>query len=147
IWRSLGPTVRCLRRCDQKCFYTLRMSLGAIVTGASSGIGRAVSQRLAVDGFHVLAVGRGQTALESVWADIAAAQGRATPCVADVTSADAPAAIVNRALTVLGGIDAVVNAAGVIASGGVTDTTDDGWDQMMDVNVRAPFRLIRHAAA
>ncbi len=46
-----------------------------------------------------------------------------------------------------GGVDALVNAAGVIASGGVADTTDAGWDAMMDVNVRAPFRLIREAAA
>jgi NAD(P)-dependent dehydrogenase (short-subunit alcohol dehydrogenase family) len=123
------------------------MSRGAIVTGASSGIGRAVAKRLAADGFHVLAVGRDERALDDVCREIAADAGRAARLTADVTSPEAPAAIVNHALAALGGIDAVVNAAGVIASGGVTETTDDGWDQMMDVNVRAPFRLIRQAAA
>ena len=52
-----------------------------------------------------------------------------------------------RALAAGGGIDALVNAAGVIASGGVAETDEAGWDAMMDVNVRAPFRLIREAAA
>ena len=72
---------------------------------------------------------------------------RATSCAADVTAAEGPAAIVSAARTAFGGIDALVNAAGVIASGSVVDTTDAGWDAMMDVNVRAPFRLIREAAA
>jgi NAD(P)-dependent dehydrogenase (short-subunit alcohol dehydrogenase family) len=63
---------------------------------------------------------------------------------ADVTAAAAPQAVVAQAVA-LGGLDALVNAAGIIASGGVADTTDDGWDVMMDINVRAPFRLIRAA--
>jgi NAD(P)-dependent dehydrogenase (short-subunit alcohol dehydrogenase family) len=62
-----------------------------------------------------------------------------------VTSATAPAAIVARAEATFGGLDALVNAAGIIASGGVAETDDAGWDAMMDVNVRAPFRLLRAA--
>jgi NAD(P)-dependent dehydrogenase (short-subunit alcohol dehydrogenase family) len=54
---------------------------------------------------------------------------------------------VDRALSASGGIDALVTAAGIIASNGVADTSDDAWDVMMDVNVRAPFRLIRQAAS
>ena len=123
------------------------MTRGAVVTGASSGIGRAVALRLAAEGLQILAIGRDETALDAVCREVEAGGGRAAWQVADVTSADAPAAIVDRAVSVLGGIDALVNAAGVIASGGVTETTDDGWDLMMDVNVRAPFRLLRHAAA
>ena len=103
--------------------------------------------RLSRDGFGVLAVGRDSAAIAVVCAGIERAGGRASPLVADVTSADAPNAIVARAVSVFGGVDALVNAAGVIASGSVADTTDAGWDAMMDVNVRAPFRLIREAAA
>jgi NAD(P)-dependent dehydrogenase (short-subunit alcohol dehydrogenase family) len=66
---------------------------------------------------------------------------------ADVTAHGAPAAIVDRALALFDGIDALVNAAGIIASGGAVETTDEGWDTMMDVNVRAPFRLLRQASA
>ena len=123
------------------------MERAAIVTGASSGIGRAAAMRLGSDGFAVLAVGRKHDALEKVCAEIRQAGGRAEPFVADVTSAEGPGAIVGRALETFGGIDALVNAAGVIASGSVADTTDDGWDAMMAVNVRAPFRLIREASA
>lgn len=118
----------------------------AIVTGASSGLGRATSQKLAVDGFQILAVGRDRSALDEVCASIAAAGGRATALVANVTDAGAPAAIV-AAAQALGGIDALVNAAGIIASGSVVETTDEGWDAMLDVNVRAPFRLIREASS
>jgi NAD(P)-dependent dehydrogenase (short-subunit alcohol dehydrogenase family) len=120
----------------------------AIVTGASSGIGRATSLRLAKDGFAVLAVGRDCDALEAVCDAAKSAGGRAAYFVADVTSADGPRAIVEQAAEDFGsGLDALVNAAGIIASGAVMDTSDDAWDRMMDVNVRAPFRLIREAAS
>jgi NAD(P)-dependent dehydrogenase (short-subunit alcohol dehydrogenase family) len=63
----------------------------------------------------------------------------------DVTSQDAPRRIVARALGDFGGLDALVNAAGVISSGAVQETSDESWDAMLDINVRAPFRLIREA--
>jgi NAD(P)-dependent dehydrogenase (short-subunit alcohol dehydrogenase family) len=123
------------------------MSRTAIVTGASSGIGRATALKLSADGFLVLAVGRNERALSDVCGEIERAGAKAVPLAADVTSDEGPARIVDRALAAGGGIDALVNAAGIIASGGVVETDDAGWDTMMDVNVRAPFRLIRQAAA
>ena len=121
----------------------------AIVTGATSGLGRATALRLARDGFAILAVGRDSDALASVTAEIQAAGGVATVCVADVTADDAPRAIVAAALDAGGGagIDALVNAAGIIASGTVMETSDADWDAMISLNVRAPFRLIREASA
>ena len=121
------------------------MTRTAIVTGASSGIGRASALRLAADGFLVLAVGRDRDALTDACGEIERAGGRATSCVADVTAPDAPAEIVSSAIEAGGGVDALVNAAGIIASGGVVETSDGAWDAMLDVNVRAPFRLIREA--
>ena len=118
----------------------------AIVTGASSGIGRAAARRLAGGGCQVLAVGRDASALESVCREIESAGGRAEACVADVTAVDAPETIVRRAAQAGAGIDVLVNAAGIIASGGVMETSDEAWDGMLDINVRAPFRLLRAAA-
>ena len=67
----------------------------------------------------MLAVGRDMSALERMCREMSAAGGRAEPCAADVTSADGPRAIVAAAVDRLGGVDALVNAAGVIASGSV----------------------------
>ena len=63
-----------------------------------------------------------------------------------LTAADAPDRIVNAALAAFGHIDVLVNAAGVIATGALEATTDEIWDTMMAVNLRAPFRLMRAAA-
>jgi len=95
----------------------------------------------------VLAVGRSLEALQRVCDQVIAAGGQAEPLVADVTAPDAPGRIVDAAIAKWGGVDALVNAAGIIASGGVAETTDEGFDTMMDLNLRASFRLIRAAAA
>jgi len=119
----------------------------AIITGASSGIGRAAAVRFAREGHAVVAVGRNADALAAVAGDITAAGGAAEVVAADVTAADAPARIVGRAVERFGGIDALVNAAGIIGSGTIETTSDEAWDVMFDINVRAPFRLVRAAVA
>lgn len=118
-----------------------------IVTGASSGIGRAAALRFAAAGAAVLAVGRKEPALAEVAAAINHVGGRAATLAIDVTAADAPARIVAAAVEHFGGITTVVNAAGIIGTGSIETTTDEQWDTMMDINVRAPFRLMRAAAA
>jgi NAD(P)-dependent dehydrogenase (short-subunit alcohol dehydrogenase family) len=118
----------------------------AIVTGATSGIGRAAARAFSRDGASVLVVGRSQDALDELTHEIASANGRAAACCADVTSADAPERIVAAAVDRFGGVDILVNGAGVIATGTIETTTDETWDAMMSINVRAPFRLMRAAA-
>jgi NAD(P)-dependent dehydrogenase (short-subunit alcohol dehydrogenase family) len=114
----------------------------AVVTGASSGIGRAIAASLAQAGASVVLVSRDAAAL----AEAAAAAGTATHTVAaDVTAADAPARIVAGAVERFGGLDILVNAAGVIGTAATDATPDDLYDRMMAINVRAPFRLMREA--
>jgi NAD(P)-dependent dehydrogenase (short-subunit alcohol dehydrogenase family) len=128
--------------------YNVPMSTAqsVIVTGASSGIGRATALRFGQAGGSVLAVGRDQKALEEVASQVDRDGGRAVVLVADVTAPDAPDRIVSAALERFAGISALVNAAGIIGSGTVESTTDQHWDEMLDINVRAPFRLMRAAA-
>ena len=114
-----------------------------IVTGASSGIGRATAVRFGRDRAAVLAVGREPPALADVCGAVEREGGRAVPCVADVTSDDAPDAIVRAAIDAFGSLSAIVNAAGIIASGTIESTGDEPWDRMIDINLRAPFRLMR----
>ena len=116
-----------------------------VVTGASSGIGRAAAMRFARDGAAVLAVGRKAAALTEVAHEIERAGGRCVPFEADVTRADAAAAVVGKAVEAFGGLTTLVNAAGIIAMGTIENTTDEAWDEMLDINLRAPFRLMRAA--
>jgi NAD(P)-dependent dehydrogenase (short-subunit alcohol dehydrogenase family) len=116
-----------------------------IVTGASSGIGRATALRFARAGASVLVVGRNASALVEVGAAAEREGGRSAILAADVTHAEAPSRIVNAALDRFGGLTALVNAAGIIGSGSIESTTDEQWDAMMDINTRAPFRLMRAA--
>ncbi|HEY7499357.1 MAG TPA: SDR family oxidoreductase [Vicinamibacterales bacterium] len=121
------------------------MTQQAIVTGASSGIGRATAIRFGKAGASVLAVGRDEQALRMVAADVAREGGRAAIHVADVTAASAPDDIVSAALKEFGGITTLVNAAGIIATGSIETTGDREWNAMMDINATAPFRLMRAA--
>jgi NAD(P)-dependent dehydrogenase (short-subunit alcohol dehydrogenase family) len=121
------------------------MAQQVIVTGASSGIGRAAAIRFGRSGASVLVVGRDARALADVASEVRDAGGTAEVVEADVTAADAPDRVVARAVERFGGVTTLVNAAGIIATGSIETTADADWDVMMDVNSRAPFRMMRAA--
>ena len=101
--------------------------------------------RFGRSGGSVLAVGRDDAELRAVCGAITAAGGRAASLAIDVTTAHAPTRIVEEAVARFGALTTVVNAAGIIATGSIETTSDAEWDGMLDVNARAPFRLMRAA--
>jgi NAD(P)-dependent dehydrogenase (short-subunit alcohol dehydrogenase family) len=116
-----------------------------IVTGATSGIGRATAEAFGREHASVVVVGRDENGLAEAALAVRTAGGTPAVCRADVTADDAPERIVATAIKAFGGIDVLVNAAGVIASGPLESTSDEVWDRMMAVNARAPFRMMRAA--
>jgi len=114
-----------------------------VVTGATSGIGRATAEAFARESASIVLVGRDEQALAESATAVRQSGGKPALCRVDVTADEAPERIVKVAVDTFGGIDVLVNAAGVIATGTLEATTDAVWDKMMAVNVRAPFRLMR----
>jgi len=117
----------------------------ALVTGASSGIGRATAEALAAEGAEVGLVARRQDVLSEVASSIERNGGRALPLAGDVTREDDLQRMMTELTSEYGGLDVLVNAAGIIAFGTIENTTSDAWRRMFDINVSAVFRLTQLA--
>jgi rhamnulose-1-phosphate aldolase/alcohol dehydrogenase len=117
----------------------------ALVTGAGSGIGRAIALRLAVEGACVLVADRDADSAAAVAAEIGGADV-AVPFTADVTDEEQVAAAVAAAALAFGGVDLVVNNAGLSISKPLTETTVADWDRQHDVMARGSFLVSREAA-
>lgn len=116
-----------------------------LVTGASSGIGRATALRFAKAGASVAAVGRDRSALTNLQEAISGAEGTCVPIEADLLSPGALDMVISRTVAELGGIDVLVNAAGHLTSGTIETTSEDAWDNMFNINLRAVFQLMQKA--
>jgi NAD(P)-dependent dehydrogenase (short-subunit alcohol dehydrogenase family) len=118
---------------------------GALVTGASSGIGAALARGLAAAGAPVGLTGRRADLLESLAEEIREAGGRAVALPGDVRrEADAEGAVLG-AVRALGNLTILVNNAGVIGSGPLEATSTGEWDRILDVDLKAPFLWARAA--
>lgn len=103
----------------------------ALVTGASSGMGLATAALLAEGGARVFTAQRGASEHEAIMADFA--------------DPDAPARVMDEVARRVGSLDILINNAGVMREGTVEETTLNDWHLQMQVNLTAPFLLIRHA--
>ncbi|TGN75687.1 SDR family NAD(P)-dependent oxidoreductase [Streptomyces bauhiniae] len=117
----------------------------ALITGASSGIGRAAARRLAASGAAVALVARRADRLAELDAEIRAGGGRAITMAADLTDPAAAPAAVQRAVEELGRLDTLVNAAGVMLNGPSDESSLEEWDRMVDINLRGLLHITKAA--
>ena len=113
----------------------------ALVTGASSGLGRHMAMHLAGAGARVALAARRLDRLEAVAAEITELGGQARPLALDVTDAGSVAACVAAAEASLGGLDILVNNAGVAEAGWIADTEESAFDRVMDTNLKGAWRV------
>ena len=118
----------------------------AIVTGASRGIGRAIAERLAHDGRHVVGVARTEANLADVINAVQAAGGSMEGMACDVGDGVGLAALVEAVAEKHGRLDIVVNNAGITRDGLLLRMSDQDFDEVIQVNLRSAFVTCRAAA-
>lgn len=111
-----------------------------LITGASAGVGAATARAFAAVGAHVVVAARGHERLQAVAADIGG-----TALVADVSSASGCQQLIAECVKARGGLDVLVNNAGMHARGMVSEVEADALGAMVDTNLRAPIMLTRLA--
>lgn len=116
-----------------------------IVTGASSGIGRAAAALFAKKGSTVIAVGRNEKELSALSHSVGAKKGVIKAHLADMAEMSQLDRIVTETIHNYGQIDVLVNSAGIIKNGTIENTTLDDWDKMMHINLRSVFALTQKA--
>src|ERR671932_2002964 len=118
----------------------------AIVTGAASGMGRAIARRYAQEGASVVIADLNQPAAQKVADEITASGGKATAVAVDVRNQDQVQAMVDTAVNQFGGLDILVNNAGVGKIIPFFETTEKDWDFMFDINCKGLLWCSQSAA-
>ena len=120
----------------------------AIVTGASSGIGRAIAERFAEDGADVVVCSREQDNVDPVAEEITESDrpGEALAVECDVTDREAVEALVEATVEEFGGIDCLVNNAGASFMAGFDDISPNGWGTIVDINLTGTYHCTQAAA-
>ncbi len=119
----------------------------AIVTGSSKGIGAAIARRLAADGFAVVVnYASGAEAAAAVVKEIESVGGRAVAVKADIAATDGMKTLFDSAEQAFGGVDVLVNNAGIMQLSPIADTTDEAFERQVAINLGGVFRGVREAA-
>jgi 3-oxoacyl-[acyl-carrier protein] reductase len=117
----------------------------AIVTGSGRGIGAEIAVKLAADGAAVVVNDLDEQPAKETVAAIEHAGGTAVACPGSVTEAGFADRFTRTAVDAFGGLDIIVNNAGYTWDSVVQKMTDDQWDAILDVHLKAPFRILRAA--
>jgi NAD(P)-dependent dehydrogenase (short-subunit alcohol dehydrogenase family) len=114
-----------------------------IVTGATSGIGRAAALLFAENGSQVIAIGRNEKELNLLKDEVQAKNGKIQIVLCDIRETTQVERIIIKIFETFKQIDVLVNSAGIISSGSIENTTLEDWDNMMNINLRASFFMMQ----
>ena len=118
-----------------------------LITGASSGIGRATAEAFAMKGASVVVAARRQEELDTLVAEIEGRGGKATAIKTDVSKAKDVERMVAHAIKVFGRLDYAVNNAGIEGQlSGITELPEEEWDRVMDINLKGTFLCLKYEA-
>ncbi|MCM2387589.1 SDR family NAD(P)-dependent oxidoreductase [Streptomyces albipurpureus] len=117
----------------------------AIVSGSGRGIGREIALKLASEGASVVINDLDEEPAKETAADVVAAGGRAVICVGSVTEDGFAERFVDTAVEAFGGLDIIINNAGYTWDSVIQKMTDEQWDAVVDMHLKAPFRILRAA--
>ena len=117
----------------------------ALVTGSGRGIGRAIARKLAAEGARVVVNDLDAEPAKETVTQIESDGGQAIACIGNVTAEDFPERFVGTARDTYGGVDIIVNNAGYTWDNVVQKMTDEQWDAILDLHLKAPFRILRAA--
>ena len=122
-------------------------SSAALITGGTSGIGRAAANKLARLGIHVIVVGRNAERGEKTVAEIRAAGGKADFISSDLRDASSAREVARRAVELGNGhVDILINNAGIYPFGPTHETTEEVFDSVYSLNVKVPYFLVAELA-
>jgi NAD(P)-dependent dehydrogenase (short-subunit alcohol dehydrogenase family) len=119
----------------------------ALITGASSGIGRSTAEAFAAEGARVVVAARREDELASLVTEIEGRGGKATAIKTDVSATKDVERMVAHAIESFGRLDFAVNNAAIEGQfTGITDLTEDAWDRVLDINLRGTFLCLKYEA-
>jgi NAD(P)-dependent dehydrogenase (short-subunit alcohol dehydrogenase family) len=122
-------------------------ALTALITGGTSGIGRAAANKLAQLGVYVLVVGRNRERGEKAVAELRAAGGKADFIASNLRDASSAREVAKRAVQLGGGhVDVLINNAGIFPFGPTDKTAEEEFDRVYSLNVKAPYFLVAELA-
>lgn len=117
----------------------------ALITGASRGIGEAIAKRLAKEKINLALIARDEEKLKNLQKELLAEDIKAYILPIDLRENNAPKLVIEKVIEYFGSLDILINNAGIALSKPITETTEEEWDDILNLNAKVPFFLCKYA--
>lgn len=117
----------------------------ALITGASRGIGEAIAKRLAKEKINLALIARNEEKLKNLKKELLGENIKVYILPIDLRETNAPKMVIEKVVDYFGGLDILINNAGIAFSKSITETTEEEWDDILNLNAKVPFFLCKYA--